>query len=69
MCIVHDVVEYPSEGFAILKDSQGSFLAFRDSDHFESLDDDPGPLIWPKSWKTERQKLSASSEFDMLVSD
>jgi hypothetical protein len=69
VCIVQDVIEYPSEGFAILKDSQGTFLAFRDTDRFESLDDDPGPLIWPKSWKTERQATPVVSEYDLLFQD
>lgn len=65
MCVTQDVVEYPEEGFAILKDSQGSYLAFRDSDHFESLDDGQGPMAWPKSWKAER-KNAALTEFDLL---
>ena len=57
MCIIQDVVEYPQEGFAIIRDNQGSFLAFKETEHIVPLDDEPNPYIWPKSWKTERNRL------------
>jgi hypothetical protein len=47
--MTQQVIEYPDEGFAIIKDNQGSYLAFRDSDHIETLVSDE-PLQWPKKW-------------------
>lgn len=49
MCRVIDVVEYPEEGFAILSDTNGRFLAFRDSlDLVELPEDTDEPLApWP----------------------
>lgn len=62
MCVVQDVIEYPAEGFAILRGSQGSFLAFRDKESFEPLDDDPDPVDWPKSWKAHSTRSPSSRE-------
>lgn len=50
MCLPQSVIEYPEEGFAILRDNGGSYLAFRDSDRFESLSDIPEPTI-PNRWR------------------
>lgn len=47
MCRVIDVVEYPDEGFAILSDTNGRFLAFRDSLELVDLPDDEGDLQVP----------------------
>lgn len=35
--MIKDVVEYPEEGFAILSDSNGRFLAFRDKEDLIEL--------------------------------
>ena len=54
MSRIQNIIEYPEEGFAILRDTQGSFLAFRDTDRFEPLEE-TGPVYWPKSWRMERE--------------
>lgn len=55
MSMIDSVVEYPEEGFAILKDDNGTFLAFRDSDRIEPVDDEDVYRLpaWVQGWKTE----------------
>jgi len=63
MCMTQQVIEYPDEGFAIIKDNQGAYLAFRDSDSIETLDS-PTPDNWPKSWKSRSPaQMAAIEEF------
>ena len=44
------VTEYPEDGFAVLEDSQGKFLAHRERDEIIDLQIKPDPVIWPTSW-------------------
>lgn len=34
---VNSVIEYPEEGFAILEDENGKFLAFKDKEEIEEI--------------------------------
>jgi hypothetical protein len=44
---IHAVVEYPEEGFAILEDEAGKFLAFSESDEITSLTyTEPPSVAW-----------------------
>lgn len=56
MCSNVDVVEYPEEGFAILQDTRGSYLVFRDSDKIENLRDEL-ELRVPKRYKPSKREM------------
>lgn len=59
MCSNVDVVEYPEEGFAILQDTQGSYLVFRESDTFMTLRDEP-ELCVPKRFSPSRREMDVN---------
>lgn len=65
MCVTTDVTEYPEEGFAVLSDSRGQYLAFRDTDHIEVLRDDPDARYPSRYFSSERNTrcMSAIEEF------
>lgn len=44
------VAEFPDDGFAILEDSHGKFLAFKDKEDLIPVSD-PNPREWPNQWK------------------
>lgn len=46
-----NVTEYPDDGFAVLEDSHGKFIALRDSDEIIDLNTKPDAVMWPNSWK------------------
>ena len=46
-----EAIDYPGEGFTILEDGQGKFLALRDRDEIIDLGVPPDETLWPKSWK------------------
>lgn len=50
MTCITDIVEYKEEGFAILEDSQGKFLAFKESDQIVDLPVKQDELTWPTKW-------------------
>lgn len=39
---IHNVVEYPEEGFAVLEDDNGKFLMFREGDDIIDIPDSVG---------------------------
>lgn len=50
-----DVTEYPEDGFAVLEDSHGKFIALRDSDEIIDLNTKPDVVMWPSSWNQSKQ--------------
>lgn len=55
MTCIAEVVEYKDEGFAIIEDSKGKFLAFKDSDEIVDLPLKPDELTWPTKWPKPEQ--------------
>lgn len=50
MAVVTDVVEYRDEGFAILEDSQGKFLMFKNTEEIVHIPEPIDELTWPAKW-------------------
>jgi hypothetical protein len=56
------VIEYPEEGFAIITDSAGRYLAFQDTVDIVDLDDHPEPFeLTPSSWRYLIRKDAAGN--------
>ena len=61
MSRVETVVEYPEEGFAIISDDKGKYLAFRDNIEIEDLPDDS-----VEQWDPRRAYSRALQVLDLV---
>jgi hypothetical protein len=62
---VQNVVEF-DEGFAIIEDEAGRYLAFRESDHIEPLDDNV-EIDFQMDLRAWKQELKDSARTEALA--